>query len=216
MAIGIKNNETILFIGDSITDCGRISDHRPLGNGYVQQFHDLVIAREPAKKIIIINRGVSGNRIQDLQNRWTDDVLGHRPQWLSVKIGINDLHGYLFGASAENAPKYFEQAYEEVLSRTKKQLPACGLLLVDPFYISRESSKASPRRAVLQLIAEYIKVVHKMSRRYKTRLVKTHDIFQKCLKTHDPDLFCPEPVHPNATGHAVIANEIYAKLSKGA
>lgn len=214
MTLKIKNNQTILFIGDSITDCGRMNEHCPLGNGYVKQFHDLVIAREPAKHINVINRGVGGHTILDLQNRWTDDVLRHRPDWLSVKIGINDLHHHMNGHPESVSPQLFEQIYEEILTRTQKQLPACRLLLIDPFYISRESNRASLRWKVLRLLPEYINVVHKMSRRHKTRLVRTHDIFQKCLKRHDPDLFCPEPVHPNPTGHLVIAHEVYAKLSR--
>jgi lysophospholipase L1-like esterase len=140
--------------------------------------------------------------------------LCHRPDWLSVEIGINDLHYHLDGQFESVSPKLFEQVYEEILTRTKKRLPAYHLLLIDPFYISRESNKASIRWKVLQLLPEYIKVVHKMSQFHKTRLVRTHDIFQKCLETHDPDLFCPEPVHPNSTGHLVIANEIFSTLSK--
>jgi acyl-CoA thioesterase-1 len=66
MALKIKNNQTVLFIGDSITDCGRMNEHQPLGNGYVKQYLDLAIAREPAKKINIINRGVGGHTLLDL------------------------------------------------------------------------------------------------------------------------------------------------------
>ena len=35
MSTTIKNRQTVLFIGDSITDCGRRAAERPLGNGYV-------------------------------------------------------------------------------------------------------------------------------------------------------------------------------------
>jgi len=48
--------------------------------------------------------------------------------------------------------------------------------------------------------------------KYKTRLVKTHELFQELLKYHEPDIFCPEPVHPNLTGHLVIAEAVYSVL----
>ena len=31
----------MLFIGDSITDCGRRAEHAPLGSGYVRMFGEL-------------------------------------------------------------------------------------------------------------------------------------------------------------------------------
>ena len=213
MALKIKNGQTILFIGDSITDMDRRDIERPLGNGYVKLFSDFVTIREADKKLNIINKGIGGDIITGLRNRWSDDVLRHKPDWLSVKIGINDLSQYLCQDAEAITPKIYEQAYEDILSRTKKSLPKCQILLIDPFYISIEKSKNSFRKEVLDLIGEYIGIVHKMSRKYKTRLVKTHDIFQKLLKYNNADTFCPEPVHPYLIGHIVIAEAVYKTLS---
>ena len=44
MPFALKSNQTVLFIGDSITDCGRRGDHMPLGGGYVTQTRDLIAA----------------------------------------------------------------------------------------------------------------------------------------------------------------------------
>jgi lysophospholipase L1-like esterase len=213
MALKIRNGETILFIGDSITDCGRRDVAKPLGNGYVKLFADLALMREPAKEIRIINKGIGGDRVTGLRQRWTDDVLWHRPDWLSVKIGINDLHSALGGDPNGVSPRVYEDCYDEILARTRKALPRCRVLLIDPFYISAETAKTSIRREVLDRIPSYTRIVHAMSQRYKTRLVKTHDIFQKLLRHCDADTFCPEPVHPHLTGHLVIAESVYNALS---
>ena len=61
MATKIKNGQTILFIGDSITDCGRRKDHKTLGVGYVKLFADLLSVREPEKDIRIVNKGIDGD-----------------------------------------------------------------------------------------------------------------------------------------------------------
>jgi len=214
VAVKIRSGERILFIGDSITDCGRRGTERPLGNGYVKLFADMLIAREPAKRIDIINKGIGGNRVTDLQARWTDDALRHRPNWLSVKVGINDLHSYLSDPKGGVSPKIFEARYDDILARTRKALPRCRILLIDPFYISMERSPNSWRRAVLDAIAAYVRVVHKMSRKYRARLVETHKVFQSLLKHYEADTFCPEPVHPNLTGHLVIAEAVYNALSR--
>ena len=214
MTTKLKNGQKILFIGDSITDCGRRATERPLGCGYVKMFADMLAIREPAKRITVINKGIGGNNVRDIQWRWTDDALRHKPDWLSVKIGINDLHGALGGNPEAVTPEVFDEMYDEILSRTVKKLPRCRLLLIDPFYISTDTSPHSKRTDVLKLLPQYLKTVHRMGKRYGTRLVRTHETFQKLLKHHEPDLFCPEPVHPNPTGHMVIAEAVYAALSR--
>lgn len=214
MALKIKSGETVLFIGDSITDCGRRGADRPLGNGYVKLFADFLTNREPQKDVRIINKGIGGDRVTGLRNRWEDDVLRHQPDWLSVKIGINDLHSHLRGAPDAVSPGVYREAYASILETTRQTLPQCRILLIEPFYISTATRPASQRTEVLALLDDYICIVRDMQRKFKTRLVKTHDHFAALLKYHDPDTFCPEPVHPNTTGHLVIAEAVYAALSR--
>ena len=172
----------------------------------------MLTIREPRKAITIINKGIGGDTVVGLRNRWHDDVLRNKPDWLSIKIGINDLHRTLAGNPDSVPPKLYREAYGDILLSTSSALPRCRLLLIDPFYISNEPSPVSFRSAVLKLIPEYLSVVHDLSRKYGTLLVRTHEIFQRLLNTHDPDTFCPEPVHPNLTGHMVIAEAVYAAL----
>jgi len=214
MAVKIKDGQTILFIGDSITDCGRFCEERPLGNGYVKLFSDFLTIREPGKEVNVINKGISGNTVKTLQDRWGDDVLRHKPDWLSIKIGINDLSQFILQVAEDVSPDDFLAIYDDILSQTTKHLPKCNILLIEPFYISAEKSKTSCRKVRLDIIPEYIKTVRRMSRKYKTRLVKTHELFAKLLKYNAPDTFCPEPVHPNLTGHLAIAEAVYSVLSK--
>lgn len=213
MATQIKNGQRIVFIGDSITDCGRRDAQRPLGNGYVKIFMDLTTIREPGKRFVAINKGIGGDNAVGLRNRWTDDVLRNRPDWLSIKVGINDLHGHLFGNRKELAPKSFEEAYREILARTRAALPKCGILLIDPFYLSLDSAPNSARKQVLDTMPEYLAIVAKLSREFKTRHIETHEMFGRLLKYHEPDVFCAEPVHPNPTGHLAIAEAVYQALS---
>ena len=214
MPLKIRNGETILFIGDSITDCGRRADAVPLGEGYVKLFADMLAVREPAKKVTIINRGISGNRISDLRERWTDDVMRHEPDWLAVQIGFNDVHGAQRDPATGLGPGPFAEVYDGLLARTRDALPGCRFLLIDPFYICAQDSPDPARRQVLDLLAGYIGAVHDVSRKYETRLVSTHERFKRLLESHDAATFCPEPVHPHFTGHLAIAEWVYEALSK--
>ena len=212
MKTKLRNGDTLVFIGDSITDCGCRAEFSPLGNGYVKLFADMMAVREPAKALTIINKGISGDTVTGLRDRWSDDVLRHKPDWLSFKICINDLHRTLAG-DGPIPPADYQAAYETILGRTVKHLPRCQLLLITPFYISIENDSRSFRRQVLELLPHYVRVVQHLSRKYGTRLIKTQDMFQKLLKYRESDVFCPEPVHPNLTGHLAIAEAVYEALS---
>jgi len=208
----IKDQQTILFIGDSITDCGRRAEAIPLGNGYVQIFSELVMAYYPERKINFVNTGIGGNKITDLKARWEEDAMAYKPDWLSIKIGINDLHSYLRGDPNGVSPELYAEVYEYLLQETTKRL-SCSIVLIEPFYMSRDTSGQTFQSQVLDILPKYLETVHKMSKKYNTKLVRTHDMYQKQLLYRPPSTFCQEPVHPNRTGHLLIAVEVLKTLS---
>ena len=208
----IEDGETILFIGDSITDCGRRNTEMPLGNGYVRTFSELTTARFPEINITYINKGIGGNRVTDLRDRWTDDVVYHRPDRLSVKIGINDLHSHLRSADEAVSPELFSETYESILDRNRNEV-GCPVLLITPFYISTEHTLDTLRGRVKSLLPKYIDIVEDMSVKYDTRLINLQKIFEAQLMYRDAESFCPEPVHPNRAGHIVIADALLDELS---
>jgi lysophospholipase L1-like esterase len=203
----LKDGQTILFVGDSITDCGRRGDQAPLGSGYVALFRELMIARYPDTSIDVVNKGIGGNTVDDLDGRWEDDVARHTPDWLSIKIGINDLHRTLGNTEFAVPAEDFYRIYDRVLERTFDAWTP-NLILVSPFYISRDTDSGGQRSKVLEMLPSYIEVVEKMAAKYSARYVPTHDIFQKHLEIREPDDFCAEPVHPARAGHLVIAEAI--------
>ena len=200
----VQDGQTVLFVGDSITDCGRRGERAPLGDGYACLFAEMVTARWPERDIRYVNKGIGGNRVTDLRERWADDVLGHRPDWLTILIGINDLHCHLRQMPEAVSPALYRETYDRLLKLTRERTTA-EIVLLEPFYISREPGDGTFRSLVLELLPAYIEVVHGLSRAYGTRLVQTHALFQEQLRQREADAFCAEPVHPNRTGHMVIA-----------
>jgi lysophospholipase L1-like esterase len=207
----LKDGQTILFAGDSITDCGRSGPHSPYGDGYVALFRELLITQYPEQHNTIINKGIGGNTVHDLAGRWEVDVLNHRPEWLAVKIGINDLHRTLHNPDEGIPPKAFAKTYESILQRAVDAWSP-GLILISPFYISRDFDSGSFESSVLELIPQYIGAVERLATQFGARYVPLHDIFQTYLETREPDEFCPEPVHPNRLGHLVIAQAVFAAM----
>lgn len=208
----LEDGHTMLFIGDSITDCGRRGDAAPLGNGYVRCFTELVTAHFPERHIDYINTGIGGNRITDLKGRWQEDVLAHKPDRLSIKIGINDLHSHLRGDAGSVSPELFAEIYQELLELTAAEL-GCPIVLITPFYISTDHGGQNPQSQVLDLLPRYIETVEVMSQAHNTRLLKLQDLFQQHLTYRTADVFCPEPVHPNHTGHTIMAQALLDNLN---
>jgi len=210
----LKPHQTLLFIGDSITDCGRRDpQHRPLGSGYVRFFRDLQLIREPEKPVTILNRGISGNCVDNLRTRWNEDVLLHRPDFLSIKIGVNDLNHAL--SNPERAflrPKGYREIYEQLLTLTRRELPGTGLLLISPFFISTDRNPDSYRAKVLNILPEYIAAVESLAQQFDARFLNLHAAFQERLKFHHPDTYCPEPAHPHPTGHLFMAEKVWEIL----
>ncbi|MCW8131797.1 MAG: SGNH/GDSL hydrolase family protein [Planctomycetota bacterium] len=204
----VKSGQLFLCIGDSITDCGRRNANAPYGDGYVSLFRDSVIARHPELNIRWLNRGIGGNTVVDLKNRWDDDVIREKPDWLSIKIGINDLHRTKDAQPTAVPPEMFRASYKDILDRTK----AAGIkniVLIDPFYLSTDKTGASNRTTVLKMLPDYVGIVHEMVKAYKTRHVATQEIFERQMKFRSPNDFAPEPVHPYRLGHLIIAGALY-------
>ncbi len=84
-SLAFQSNQTVLFIGDSITDCGRRQDQEGLGHGYVRKITELITARHPDRHISYINRGIGGDIVEGLENRWTEDVTTSQPDWLVAR-----------------------------------------------------------------------------------------------------------------------------------
>ena len=206
----VQEGQTIVFAGDSITDCGRLSDQKPLGSGYVMIASELIRARYPERNIKFHNAGISGNTVQNLRDRWEDDVLYFKPDWITIKIGINDLARTLYQTPEATPPDVFEIAYRDILTRSQNS--GAKICLIDPFYLSLDTHEGSERKRILDFLPEYLDVVHKLAAEFETLHVPTHELFLRQLQNRPAEELCPEPVHPYASGHIVIAHGVLQAL----
>lgn len=213
-SLPLRSGQLFLFTGDSITDCGRRGAQAPYGDGYMSLFRELAIARHPDRAIRWLNRGIGGNTVLDLKQRWEDDVIREQPDWISVMIGINDLHRHLRRDPAAVGPGLFRSTYHEILARSRKAARA-RLVLLDPFYLSTDRDSGSFRAQVLKLLAQYTRIVRDLARTFSALHVPTQRLFERQMAHRPPNDFAPEPVHPCRAGHLVIAQALYETLCAG-
>ena len=205
----IKDGQTVVFMGDSITDCGRRNPENaaPYGKGYMEAVMGLVTARWPQRRIAWHNRGISGEVAEQLLARVEPDVVDLKPTWVSFLVGINDLlRKYDEDGSELMPPQRYRKAYDQMLARTV-QAGAERLVMMDPFYMTANPPAGSKDQDVLSRIGEYIGVVEELAAKYGAIHIPLHRVFQDHLAYRPASLFCPEPVHPNRFGHMIIAGE---------
>ncbi len=218
MGTALRDGMRLLFTGDSITDCGRRThEWRPLGNGYVRCFADMLAYRDSEKQFDIINTGIGGNTVENCLDRWTDDVLVYKPDFISLKIGINDCNRYLTNPkdNERQSPAHYAKDFRQTLEETKKHLPDAGILLICPFYASQNLIEGTYRSKVAALLPEYIQKVRDLSKEFGTKILETQPLYDKAFTAGQAaERFFPhEPVHPNSAGHMMMAEAVYKTLS---
>lgn len=201
MPLTFNAKTRLLFIGDSITDCGRKQCPETIGSGYVRMVRDQLRAASPATSPVVINRGISGNKVPDLQHRWQRDVIDEKPDILSVFIGINDVwHGLVPDRMGCALPEYVA-GYRDVLTQTRSAFPAIQLVLCEPSALWLPD----PPNAN-DLILPYADAVHRLAREFDVKyVVPLHRAFDAARDARPDIAWTTDGVHPTSTGHALIA-----------
>ncbi|MFT3786543.1 MAG: SGNH/GDSL hydrolase family protein [Tepidisphaeraceae bacterium] len=201
MAIQLSANSTFLFIGDSITDVGRRTCPEQIGNGYVRMVRDYLSAKDPKAAPKVVNRGISGNKVPDLEKRWQRDVLDERPDVLSVYIGINDVwHGFAPRNEGTELARYGE-GYRGLLKQTLRAFPKLTLVLVEPSVLWL----GTPADANEQLIP-YVKAVRELATEFGAVVtVPLHETFNAARAARPDIAWTTDGCHPTSTGHMLIA-----------
>ncbi len=196
-----QDGQTIVFIGDSITDCGRRDAFAPYGDGYVSLVRAFVSARHPSQRLSWVNRGIGGNTVRDLAARWESDAIATAPDWLSVMIGINDVWRAFNGRPETAVPlAEYEQTLRSLLRRAV-DATGCRLILADPYLI--EPDRDEPQRAMSD---RYVEVVGKLAAKFDAVHVRTQQAFDAVLEASAPGFWADDRIHPELPGHAVIAD----------
>ena len=198
----------VLFQGDSITDCGRDRNSKEanangaLGTGYALFAAAASLAARPERALKFFNRGISGNKVPDLQQRWRADTIDLHPDVLSILIGVNDFwhkldHGYT------GTVKDYEDQYTALLEETRNALPRTYVIVFEPFVLrcgavtERWFPEFDQRRAAAARVAAHAHAT----------FVPLQTIFDRKTRSSPPEYWAADGVHPTPAGHALIAEQ---------
>lgn len=213
--IQLSKDDVILFQGDSITDAGRRKDSPAfnstanLGGGYAIQAAAELLLQYPDKQLKIYNKGISGNKVYQLAERWETDCLELKPTVLSILIGVND-YWHRHNGKYNGTIEVYRNDYKALLERTQKALPNVKLIIGEPFAV--KGIKAVDDTWYPQF-DEYREVAKSLAKEFNAVFIPYQTVFDEAQKQAPGVYWTHDGVHPSLAGAKLMA-EAWLKAVK--
>jgi len=222
-----RQGKRVVFIGDSITDGdwgkadGKQSEDRnsydlnhTYGHGYQAFCAAHFLAKYPERKYKFFDRGISGNRLEDLAKKWDKDVMALHPDVLSILVGVNDTWRKTYDDMDFVA---WEKTYRELLDKTLAEYPDTRIVLCTPFLekvgaISRREEFDGEKKAVEKLA----EIVRSIAKDYNATLVPFDTLIADLVATDrsgDEKYWTWDGIHPTYAAHSKMA-DLWIKSTK--
>lgn len=218
-----SNATTFLFIGDSITDgnwgspskypCSSSERNQwdrnhILGHGYVEMTAGYFMGEFPENDNNFINRGISGETLYQIVNRWDEDAIKFNPEIISLLCGTNDIH-YWLEKSPTNVSEFdfkdYKNTLDSLVTYTESVLPSSKIVLCTPFVAKAgyagKVSDYDLRKVAVDSIAEITREVA-ANHQNKVTLVDFNQLLNNLLKENpNPEYWVWDGIHPSTAMH---------------
>lgn len=208
--VSLNNNDVVLFQGDSITDSGRDKKNTAansvscMGNGYALVAGSSLLVNNPDKNLQIYNKGISGNKVFQLADRWDADCLDLKPNVLSIFVGVNDFwHTITAKPPYTGTIETYRTDYKKLIDRTKQALPDVKLIICEPYAINGVKAVTDdwyPKFPEFQVAAREI------ADQYNAAFVPFQAAVDKAMKKAPGSYWSGDGVHPNMAGITLLAH----------
>lgn len=205
----LKDGETVVFYGDSIT-AQRL---------YTKDVEEFVLTRYPQLHIHFVNAGVpgdtaSGGYTGTMAERVARDVAPYQPGMITVMLGMND-GGWGYGSPDQIAAD-FKTKYLALLGELRRAAPHAAVTLICPTpydEITHGTEFPGYSHMVERLAGEVSQIGSQMqnSAEQPVFVVDFHGPMMNALqraKADNPEiapLFIPDRIHPAPAGHWIMA-----------
>lgn len=205
--IRIMENDVILFQGDSITDAGRNKENTApnnsgaLGNGYALLAAANLLHAHASKQPVIYNKGISGNKVHQLDARWEEDCIAIKPAILSILIGVNDYWHTLSG-NYDGTVQVYRDDYRKLLDRTMHALPDVKLIIGEPFAVNKVKAVTDDWFPAFD---EYRRAAREIADEYGAAFIPYQRVFDEASKNVPPSYWTGDGVHTTLAGAQLMA-----------
>lgn len=195
----LKDGETIVFLGDSITQAASHPE------GYISLIE--LFCGVNGYDIKAINAGISGHKSNDMLARLDKDVLSHNPNWVSISCGVNDVwHQFKSEPTGVSLPDY-KKNMTEIVERCQKAGAKIILLTATPIYEDLNSEQN-------KILRGYNSFLRDLAKEKNLLLCDLFTSFEKLYekKLNDKNLLTTDGVHMLPRGNRLMAREILNTL----
>lgn len=227
----VKSMKTILFQGDSITDCGRyrkVTDKKENGIAFFRDgrlFKKITALGEgyPAKvtaelkkafpdEYRYINRGVGGDRITDVYSRIVKDIIKLKPDYMSLLVGVNDVWRNYDSEGTGTGKARFEKVYNMLLEELKEELPQLKIIIMGPFVLPGTATAAVKDRPDCYAdfrrdVEELAEITKSAAEKYGCAYIDLQKVLDEASKGCVAGELSGDGVHPSDKGHEIITRE---------
>jgi lysophospholipase L1-like esterase len=203
----IAKDNIILFQGDSITDSGRnredssFNNASDLGSGYPMLAGAALLENYASMNLKVYNKGISGNKVYQLAERWDKDCLEIKPDILSILIGVNDIWHKLNG-EYNGTVDIYRKDYIALLERTKMVLPNIKLIVCEPFAV--RGVKAVDDKWYPEFYS-YQKAAREIATQFDAAFIPFQKIYDEAQKKAPGVYWTGDGVHPSLAGAQLMA-----------
>lgn len=196
----------LLFFGDSLTDMHRnfdtsVDNFTSYGSGYVFDIAAQLMYEKPGF-YKVLNRGISGNKVTDLYDRYLTDVVNEKPDILTILIGVNDVWHEIYHHNGTPI-NVFESKYLEIIKDIKNKLPNTKIILMEPFFTHGEAT--NERFSEFEKVLDYAKIVKQIAEKTNSIFIPLQQDFDEKVNNGENPQILYDGVHTNPGGAHLIA-----------
>lgn len=207
--IKFNDNDVVLFQGDSITDAGRdkkkeeANSSHVLGSGYALLTASQLLLKQAPLNLNIYNKGISGNKVYQLKERWQEDCIRLKPNVLSILIGVNDFwHTLAKDNPYKGTIETYKNDLKSLLENTLKQLPNTKLIIGEPFAVKNVKAVTDEWFPAFD---EYKSASREIANEFKATFIPYQQVFDEAVKHAPASYWTGDGVHPSLAGAALMA-----------
>ncbi len=213
----LKGNETVIFFGDSITQNG----------AYVNYFEAYLLTRFPNKRFRVINHGISSETISGTteknrksprpwaHNRFERDVTKWKPDLVISCFGMNDGN---YRPPDKARYKKYQVGNRRLIQRVRDEAKSKLIIMTSPPYDPYQRKVSDPKAKTFhygfaavnydETLSQYSKWLLTLRQKGETIVdlhTKINQHLQMRRKENVSFYLSPDAVHPNETGHWLMA-----------
>ena len=225
--------ETLIFLGDSNVDAGRLWEECAdgLGFGFVAE----LAGKLPEEKFALINRGHYGFTVRDVwrnlphageeasgsapllpgeekdSGKRESGASAAAPATVTVLAGVNNIPMYFY-EDRSALPASFREDYSRLLGRIRELWPEVGVILAEPFVFRRPEEFISWR----PLLEQESRVIRELAALYGAEFLPLQECMDRAAEQYGMDAVTPDGLHLTAISSRLLAERWLEAFQKKA